>query len=385
MMSQVSKREYLIELKKKYRQSRKKIKGQLLDDFCQFTGYNRKYALDLIHQPLPAKWKHPHSRTKTYDIEVIGALLGLWGAVNGICGERFHPFIPELLEKMIECREISVNHTVKEKLLRISLATVKRAISSKKRQSFLRIGGSTKPGSLLKSQISVRYGRWDEVSPGWCETDTVAHCGGDVSGDFLYSLDVVDIHSGWSEQAAIWGKGERATTEQMESIRARLPFRLLGLDPDNGSEFINWQLHRYCQKNKINLTRSRPYHKNDNAHVEQKNYTAIRQLIGYERFDQKRQQAMLNDLYANEWRMYLNFFQPTMKLKEKTKDATTGKTTKHYFESVTPYRRLMAHPKITLGQKQLLQSTYDSLNPMRLLTEIKRKLTALRRTLKSGF
>ena len=171
----------------------------------------------------------------------------------------------------------------------------------------------------------------------------------------------------------------------MEKIRQRLPFKLRGLDPDNGSEFINWQLHRYCQKNKINLTRSRPYHKNDNAHVEQKNYTAIRQLIGYERFDQPRQQALLNDLYANEWRMYLNFFQPTMKLREKIRNATIGKTSKHYFEATTPYRRLIAHPKITANQKQLLQSTYGSLNPIKLLAEIKRKLMVLRRTLKSGF
>lgn len=384
-MSQVSKREYLIELKKKYRKSRKKVKGQLLDDLCDFTGYNRKYAIELIHRPLPAKWKHSRVRARTYGLEVIGALLKLWEVANGICGERFHPFIPELLEKMIECQEISVGQMVKEKLLKISLTTVKRAIATKKRRSFLKIGGSTRPGSLLKSQISVRYGRWDEVDPGWCETDTVAHGGGDPSGDFLYSLDVIDINSGWSEQAAIWGKGERATTEQMAKISQRLPFKLCGLDPDNGSEFINWQLHRYCQKNKINLTRSRPYHKNDNAHVEQKNYTAIRQLIGYERFDQPRQQAMLNDLYANEWRMYLNFFQPTMKLKKKIEDTARGKTRKHYFQATTPYQRLIAHPSVAEEQKQLLQSTYRSLNPIKLLAEIKRKLAAIRRTLKSGF
>jgi hypothetical protein len=152
---------------------------------------------------------------------------------------------------------------------------VKRIVRQTKRRSKIKIKGATKPGSILKKQIAVRYGRWTDTDPGWRETDTVAHCGDDVSGEFIYSLDVIDICSGWSEQAAIWGKGEMATKEQVDNIRKRLPFRLLGFDPDNGSEFINWQMLRYCQKNKINLTRSRPYHKNDNAHVEQK------KLYGY--------------------------------------------------------------------------------------------------------
>ena len=173
-----------------------------------------------------------------------------------------------------------------------------------------------------------------------------------------------------------------ATKEQMDNIRQRLPFRLLGLDPDNGSEFINWQMLRYCQKNKINLTRSRPYHKNDNAHVEQKNYTAIRQLVGYARLEKREQLDILNDLYANEWRLYLNFFQPTMKLKEKIKDTGTKKTTKKYFEAKTPYQRLMEHPKISKEQKDMLKSTYEKLNPIALQAEIKRKLELLKKTLR---
>lgn len=358
------------------------MKTQLLNDFCDFTGYNRKYALQLLNNPVPAKWKRYRTREKTYGQEVVDPMLVLWRAANEICGERFHPFIPVLLPKMVKLGEIKITSEAKEKLLRVSLGTVKRIIRKTKRRSKIKIKGTTKPGSILKKQIAVRYGRWTDTDPGWCETDTVAHCSDDVSGEFIYSLDVIDICSGWSEQAAIWGKGEMATKEQMDVIRLRLPFRLLGLDPDNGSEFINWQMLRYCKKNEITLTRSRPYKKNDNAHVEQKNYTAIRQLVGYARLDKKEQLDILNDLYSNEWRSYLNFFQPTMKLKEKIKDTGTKKTTKKYFEAKTPYQRLMEHPKISQEQKAMLKSTYEKLNPIALQAEIKRKLELLRKTLR---
>ncbi len=381
-MSKMSKREYLIQLKSKYWKSGKKVKTQLLNDFCDFTGYNRKYALHLLNNPVPAKWKRYRTREKTYGQDIIGPLLVLWRAANEICGERFHPFIPILLPKLIEQKEIEVRPEVQEKLLRISLGTVKRIIRKTKRRSKIKIKGTTKPGSILKKQIAVRFGRWTDTDPGWCETDTVAHCSDDVSGEFIYSLDVIDICSGWSEQAAIWGKGELATKEQMDNIRKRLPFKLLGLDPDNGSEFINWQMLRYCKKNDITLTRSRPYSKNDNAHVEQKNYTAIRQLVGYARLDKREQQDILNDLYANEWRLYLNFFQPTLKLKEKIRDTETKKTKKKYFEAKTPYQRLIEHSKISNLQKVMLKSAYKKLNPIALQSEIKRKLELLRKTLR---
>jgi len=382
MMSQMSKREYLIQLKRKYWKAKRKVKSQLLNDFCDFTQYDRKYALYLLNNPVPAKWKRYKTRSRIYDQEVIDPLLILWRASNEICAERFHPFIPALLPKMVALKELKISNYIEKKLLKISLGTVKRIIRKTKKRSTIKIKGTTKPGSILKKQIAVRYGRWTDTDPGWCETDTVAHCSDDVSGEFTYSLDVIDICSGWSEQAAIWGKGEMATKEQMDVIRKRLPFKLLGLDPDNGSEFINWQMLRYCRKNRINLTRSRPYHKNDNAHVEQKNYTAIRQLVGYHRLDKKEQQNILNDLYANEWRLYLNFFQPTMKLKEKIRDTETKKTTKKYYEAKTPYQRLMEHSKISQQQKDMLKSAYEKLNPIVLQREIKTKLELLRKTLK---
>jgi len=382
MMCKMSKREYLIELKKKYWKTGKKQKGQLLDDFCDFTKYHRKYALSLLNKPLSKKWKRYKLRVKIYDQEVIDAILILWRAADEICAERFQPFIPELLEKLIDCNEISVSNDVREKLLKVSLATVKRIVGSAKHQSFIRIGGTTRPGSLLKSQIAIRYGPWEEVDPGFFELDTVAHCGDTVAGQFIYSLDMVDISTGWSEQSAIWGKGERNTLEQFKVIESRLPFPILGIDPDNGGEFINWHLHKHCQKHNYNFTRSRPYHKNDNAHVEQKNWTAIRQLVGYERLDKPEQLEILHDLYANEWRLYLNFFQPTMKLKEKIKDVKTGRSKKKYFEAKTPYQRLLEHPKITEEAKVMLKSIYKQLNPVTLKKEIKRKISLLKKTLK---
>jgi len=382
MMCKMSKREYLIQLKKKYYHCGKKQKTQLLNDFCEFTGYARKYALRLLNNPLPKKWRRYRQRKKKYNQDVVDALLLLWRASNEICGERFHPFIPTILDKMVDCGEITIPDGIKEKLLEISLGTVKRVIKGVKRRSTIKISGTTKPGSLLKREIAVRYGRWKEENPGWCETDTVAHCGSDVSGEYIFSLNVTDIATGWCEQAAIWGKGEKATREQMDEIRQRLPFKLLGLDSDNGSEFINWQMQRCCKKNNITFTRSRPYHSNDSAHVEQKNWTAIRQLVGYERFDKKEQLDLFNDLYRKEWRLYLNFFQPSMKLKERVKNMQTGKSKKKYHKAETPYQRVMEHPKTSQKNKDMLLSIYKQLNPIKLQAQIKYKIELLQRTLK---
>ncbi len=380
-MTKMSKREYLIELKKKYFKVSRKKKSQLLDDFCEFTGYHRKAALRLVNGKLPSRWKRYKQRQKYYDQKVIDALLVLWRAANEICGERFQPFIGELLKKMIACGEIRVADEVKKKILKISMGQVKKILAHQKHISTSKIKGTTRPGTLLKSQIAIRYGPWDEVCPGYFEMDTVGHCGDNLSGEFIYSLDLLDIATGWAEQAAIWGKGERATLTEFKKIEQRLPFKILGIDPDNGSEFINWHLFRYCKKRTINLTRSRAYKKNDNAHIEQKNWTAVRQLVGYERFDKRKQLDILNDLYTNSWRLYVNFFQPMMKLEEKIKDLKTGKTKKKYYRAKTPYQRLLEHKDISPETKKMLLGIYKGLNPVKLKLEIEQKLVELRRTL----
>jgi hypothetical protein len=382
MMSKMSRKEYLDELRPKYRKAGKQQKGQLLSDFCDFTGYHKKYVITLLNS-LPGKVQAKrHNRIpRVYDQPVINALLVIWNAANKICAERLTPYIPEMLEKLIACRELEVAPETKEKLLKVSESTVKRILKTEKNRNRIKIGGTTKPGSLLKSQIEIRYGRWEEEDPGWCEADTVAHCGETMKGDFIFSINIIDICSGWSEQEAIWGKGDLATTEGIDRMRLRLPFPLLGIDPDNGGEFINWSLYRYCQKHQISFTRSRPFHKNDNAHVEQKNWTAIRQLVGYSRLDQKEHVKLLNDLYQNEWRLYLNFFQPVRKFKKKTKDLTTGRIKKEYYEAKTPYQRLLQHPKTTNEQKVMLKSIYEQLNPVKLLSEIERKVKLIERSL----
>jgi len=380
MMTKMSKREYLIQLKKKYRRANKKDRTRLLNDFCEFTKYNRKYAIHLIKSSFKTKWRR-RNRKKKYDQDVVDKLLILWRASNEICAERFHPFIPVVLKKMKECNELKVNKEVENKLYMISLPTVRRKIQQTKRRSRIRIS-TTKPGSILRKHITIRYGRWNEKDPGWCEADTVAHCGGNIEGEYVFSLDITDIATGWTEQGAIWGKGERATVAKLEEIKKKLPFPLRGIDPDNGSEFINWHMYRYCEKNRIGFTRGRPHYPNDNAHIEQKNYTAVRQLIGYSRLEKKKQLKLLNELYRGPWRLYLNFFQPSLKLKKVVKDTATGKKKKRYYEAKTPYQRLLDHPKISREQKLRLVCIYQKLNPIKLQQEIREKLKQIKSTLR---
>jgi hypothetical protein len=382
MMSKISKREYLIEVKKKYWKANKKRKSQLLDDFCAFTLYDRKYAIELLNNPLPGKWKRYKPRAKYYDQPVIDALQKIWEALDSICGERVHPQIPAMMEKLIECDELSVAKSVQTKLLQISLGSVKAILRCEKTRSTIRIRGTTRPGTLLKHQIAIRYGPWEDVDPGFFEMDTVAHSGETIAGKFIYTLDLIDIASGWNEQGAVWGKGEHAVLEQFKKIEADLPFAVLGIDPDNGGEFINWVMYRYIREKEYNFTRSRPFHKNDNAHIEQKNWTAVRQLVGYARLDKPQQLEILNDLYRNEWRLYQNFFLPIMKLKEKIKDTQTGRTKKKYDKAKTPYQRLLDHPKVSKETKDMLKLIYKDLNPIKLRRQIKVKIDRLKRTLK---
>lgn len=378
-MGKLTRADYFRVVRRQYKRATKKQKGELLDAAVELMGLHRKVVARHLRSK-PVKKKASLKRPDRYSAQTKQAVRDLWHAASDIAAERLHPFIPELLDKLVACGELIVSAETDAQLRKISLATVKRIVRTEKRRSTIRIGGSTKPGSLLKRQITVRYGRWDETNPGWCETDTVAHCGEELVGTFIYSLNLVDIATSWSEQVAVMGKGERAVTANLDSLRGRLPFALLGLDMDNGSEFINWSLHGYAKKQGITLTRSRPYRKNDQAHVEQKNWTAIRQLVGYQRMDSPKQLKLLNELYANEWRMYLNFFQPTMKVRQTTKDQVTGKKTKRYYPAQTPYQRLMSHPKVGDQQKAVLQSQYDSLNPVQLKAQIQRKLTKLART-----
>ena len=201
----------------------------------------------------------------------------------------------------------------------MSLSSAKRRITRHKNLKQRTLISTTKPGYLLKKEIPIQTISWNQNKPGFCEIDLVAHCGGSLLGDFIYTLQFVDLKTTWSERNAVMGKSQTRVFKGIKKVKKQLPFPLLGIDSDNGSEFINWHLFNYCKEEKILFTRSRPYMKKDNAHIEQKNWTAVRKILGYDRFDREEHLKLINDLYDNELRLFINFFQPTMKLKKKTR------------------------------------------------------------------
>jgi hypothetical protein len=263
-----------------------------------------------------------------------------------------------------------VSPEVRRKLLRVSAATIDRMLATERYRLRVRGRQGTKPGSILKRQIPIRtFAEWDEARPGFCEMDLVAHDGGDAVGDFCQTLDLTCVATGWTECRAVKNKAQRWCFEALVDIEASLPFLLLGLDSDNGSEFINDQLFRYCAERRITFTRSRPYRKNDNCFVEQKNWPVVRQNVGYARYDTPEELKALNELYAH-LRLYVNFFQPQMKLVSKTRRG--AKVIKRFDKARTPYRRVLASPQVSEEVKCALTRTYLELNP----AELKRQITA---------
>lgn len=390
MTNNSSRNEYLREAQVLYwravkKKDRKRL-SSLLDDVTEITGLNRKYLITKLRKrlkpyPTGTDRSDPRGRKRIYgSVDFKEALLICWRASNEICAENLQPFLPELVTKLKSCSELTVDTETRKLLLSVSISTIARTLSKIKKRSYVPLG-TTKPGNLLKSQIPVRKGLWNETEPGWLESDTVAHCGSDMSGSFIHSYNFVDIATSWSEQTAAMGMGERATVGSFDKVRKRIPFKVLGIDSDNGYEYINHHLWRYTRKHGIKFTRSRPGKKNDNAHVEQKNYTAIRKTVGYARLDTEVQLEIMNRLYDGPLRLYLNFFHPTRKRKSKEYDPTTGKSRKFYFESKTPFQRVIEHPNIPPETKAMLQSQYNNLNPVKLLAEIRSLLAELEGTL----
>ena len=281
----------------------------------------------------------------------------------------------EVLER---CREIQpLNPEIKNQLLTIGRNTLDRYLKKERIIRRLKRGrGTTRHGSLLKSSIPIRLTNWDTADIGFMEMDTVAHCGDNLSGQFIYSLDMVEIATGWSEQAAVMGKGEAGIVAAIKSIKKSLPFKLKGLDSDTGSEFVNWHMVKWCRQNQLFFTRSRPDRKNDNAYVEQKNYTHIRAWLGYRLYDTSEQLRLINDLYRNELGLFNNFFRPVMKIqcKEKINNSVCKKT---YDLAQTPYQRLMRSKQIPPKFKNQLRQLYELLNPVKLKEAIALKLKRL--------
>jgi hypothetical protein len=381
-MTKMAKKELILVTKARYLKADKKNKTKILDEFCDNTDYDRKY----ITRIFGAKYDYGRvthegrkPRQKKYDSTVMAIAIKVWELLKFPCGVRLQPNLLITLEPMIRFKEIVVSDTILEKLKLISAKTLDRRLDKEREIRHLdKHRGTTRHGTLLKSSIPIRITNWDTSEPGFMEMDTVAHNGGDPSGTFIYSLDMVDICFGWSEQYAVMGKGEAGVVRAVDDINGDLPFKLLGADSDSGSEFINWHMVRYCEKNNLYFTRSRPDHKNDNAYVEQKNYTHIRGWLGYGRFDTPEQLAAINDLYRNELRLYNNFFLPVMKILSKEK-INNSVCKKKYDIAKTPYQRIMESEKISDEQKQKLHALYLTLNPVQLKKAIDEKIKNIRK------
>jgi hypothetical protein len=368
-----------------YRGASKKDKGKILDQFIASTGYSRWYArLVLRHEGrrlqtdkktillvVREKSPRPRQRVSLYDEKVQTALVKLWRIMDYICGKRLQPLLPELITVLERHNEFHCDGETRAKLLRISAASIDRLLKAERRKHELRGRAGTKPGTLLKKQIPIRtFAEWDEQRPGFAEIDLVGHEGGVAAGDYCQTLDLTDIATTWTETMAVRNKAQTWVFAALKEIRQNLPFPLLGIDSDNGSEFINKYLTDYCRQQKLSFTRSRPYRKNDNCFVEQKNYSIVRRAVGYQRYDTQVQLALLNELYAT-LRLYTNFFQPTMKLK--SKERVGSKVIKRYDRAQTPYQRVLDAARVSKAAKQRLRDNYRTLNPAAL----KRKLMRL--------
>jgi hypothetical protein len=319
------------------------------------------------------------ARKQKYGSDVITVATKIWELLEYPCGTRLQPVLIATLDVMVRSREISVTCEVRKKLKQIKPKTLDRRLKKEREiRKLSRSRGTTRHGSLLKSSIPIRITNWDTSEVGFMEMDTVASNGGDPSGECIYSLDMTEIYSGWSEQIAVMGKGEIGVIKAVNEIKNVLPFKLRGMDSDGGGEFINWHMVRYCKKNDLFFTRSRPYMKNDNAYVEQKNNTHIRHWLGYGRFDTQEQLVAINDLYRNELRLFNNFFRPVMKILSKEK-VNNSVCKKKYDVAKTPHQRLIESNQISKEKKQELEKLYLSLNPVELKRIINRKLKNIRK------
>lgn len=377
-MSQRSKRELHGQVQARYLKASKADKQTILDEFTANTGYHRKYAIRVLKHGYKRRFHKPKGRSAIYRGEVLEVLEQIWEIYGRICSKRLHPYLPEGIKVLERCGELQLVSETKSLLLQMSRSSIDRCLAPVR---FTQPHGrsTTKPGSLLKKQIPIRtFADWTEDKPGFLEIDCVAHCGDDVSGQFLYTLTCTDLCTGWTEMLALPRRSQEAVCCGIDGMRQDLPFALLGIDSDNGGEFINDLLYRYCLNEHITFTRSRPFQKNDQAHVEQKNWSVVRRLIGYDRLDREEQYALLASIYQ-DWRLYVNFFQPVLKLSHK--ERIGNQIIRKYDTARTPYQRVMERDEIPLARKAHLLNLYLSLNPVALRQRIDQTVLQLWSTL----
>ena len=367
--------EYAGAVRGRYLLAPKKIKTAMLNEFVATTGMHRKSVIRLLNRRNRSSGSKKRGRPRLYRPEAMVALKVAWEASDCLCSKRLQPFLPELVGILKRCGELTTREETEAQLCQMSPSTIDRLLR-RWRGSGTRHGlSTTKPGTLLKNSIPIRtFSDWNENKPGFLEADLVAHCGDSAEGFYLTTLSTVDVATGWCEPVAVWGKGQERVGGAIYHVRKQLPMPMLGLDSDNGSEFINESLYNYCQRNGIVFTRSRSYKKNDSCHVEQKNWSVIRRVIGYDRFSSREAFKALGDVYT-VLRLYINFLQPVSKLVRKSRHG--AKVYKVYDTAQTPYQRLLRSGVPTEDKKRELADTYSALNPVTLLKEIRQSVEHL--------
>lgn len=365
-MPQEVKRILINKLRLRYLKGSRKQKSLILDEFCLTTDLSRKHAIRLLNGEIKSHRNHPGPKYK-YGPEVRRHVVILWEACGRICSKKMVPAIKQWLPFYYDC-----NDEIKYLLRQISSSTVDRILQE--HRNLIAKGRSTTSPSLIKNKIPIKLLDASICEPGFIEADTVAHCGTSMAGEFVNTLTMTDIYSGWTEVRAVWSKRSEAVLNAVKVIEESLPFKIKGFASDNGNEFLNNDLWTYFDQRpeKVHFVRRRPYKKNDNAHVEQKNWTHVRQLIGYDRLDDEWFVQYINDIYENYWLKLWNFFTPVMKLKSKTR--VGGRIVKQYDEPKTPFERLLESEHLSQETKQALLVRTDGLNPFVLKAELDKKL-----------
>ena len=374
-MSLSAKREYLARIHGRYQRAGRPHKRRILEEFCATCGYHRKSVLRLINRPLRRRpFKRPGPKVIYEPSEVLPVLKAVWLASDQLCSKLLVAVLPQWLEHY-QRRYAPLPEAFKEKLLGISPAQIDRLLRPVRVQHVRNGLSATRPGTLLRHAVPTRGGPPDTSRPGSVEADTVAHCDDSTRGDYVHSLTFTELFSGWTENRAVWNKSASAVLEQLKELEETVPYTMKDFHTDNGSEFLNWALHKHLTGRSVQMpwTRSRAFRKNDNAHCEQKNWTHVRQLFGHDRLEHPPLVPLMNDLYAQEWSQFTNHFKPTFKLLRREKKE--GRTKRIYEKTPqTPYQRLLSSPDIPEAAKARLRAQHAQLDPFALKKNIELKL-----------
>jgi len=366
-MTQQTKSELIRHYGKRYKRAAKWEKTRIIDAIVESTGYSRKHIIHALNEDVSVPTLITRDRVSSYE-SIVEPLEKIWAMSNFLCGKRLEPFLPELLGSLVHHNEIALTQEEKNLLLSIKSATIDRLLAPARKSLILKGRSTTKPGTLLKHQIPIRtFADWNEEAPGFLEIDLVAHCGGSARGEYINTLDMTDVATGWTVCTAFMGKSERFCVDAIDEARRLFPFAILGIDSDNGAEFINAHLKGYCERNSITFTRGRAYKKNDSCYVEQKNWDVVRKILGYARFDAPEQLEIIKRIH-NLLALYQNYFQPSQKLVSKERHG--AKVKKRHDIAQTPSQRLVSRPETPEQKRELLRNNFWELNPVALLREI---------------